>query len=341
LPGTLLHRGSFDVRPGGWALHRRPRTARGQAGALAAGLALLAGIVFGAPVREASGAANPDVFGVSIDGLPNDRAPLETFERMVGRTVNIANYYVDFTTPSFDARPATAITTLGSTPMITWEPMNSSLPNVVDEPEYRLASIINGSWDSLITTWATEIAAWGQPIYLRFGHEMNGDWYPWAEGVNGNTSGQYVQAWRHVHDLFVAVGATNVKWVWSPNVDYPGSTSLPELYPGDNYVDYVGIDGYNWGTSQSWSAWQTPGQVFNQTVADVRTFTQKPILLAEVASSDQGGNKARWMKQFFAWLQATPAVTGFVWFEFNKETNWLVNSSRASKKAFIAGLAGL
>jgi beta-mannanase len=69
-----------------------------------------------------------------------------------------------------------------------------------------------------------------------------------------------------------------VEWVWNPNIDYAGSVPLPRLYPGDGYVDYVGLDGYNWGTSQSWSTWQTPQQVFDPTIADVRTFTQKPII---------------------------------------------------------------
>jgi Glycosyl hydrolase family 26 len=174
---------------------------------------------------------------------------------------------------------------------------------------------------------------------LRFAPEMNGNWDPWDEGTNGNTSGQYVQAWRHVHDLFVADGAADVQWVWSPNTDYSGSTPLIELYPGNAYVDYIGIDGYNWGTSQSWSAWQTPEQVFNPTIADIRSFTHERILLTEVSSAEEGGSKARWITRFFAWLEATPAVIGFVWFEFRKEADWLVQSSSASKAAFVAGLA--
>ncbi len=328
------------VRGSGAQLRTGSRDARRLA-ALAGAIAALAVFGFPTAVREANAAPAPLSVGVSIDGLPANLGPLQSFERMVGRSVNIASYYVNFTTPSFSTADASGIANLGATPMITWEPMDTNLPNPVVQPGYTLASITDGRWDGLLTTWAREIAAWGRPLMLRFAHEMNGNWYPWCEGVNGNTAGQYVQAWRHVHDLFVAAGATNVEWVWSPNVDYPGSTSLTELYPGDAYVDYVGIDGYNWGTSQSWSGWQTPQQVFNQTIADVRTFTTKPIILTEVASAEQGGNKARWINQFFAWLKATPAVTGFVWFEFNKETNWLVNSSTQAKRAFIANLENL
>jgi beta-mannanase len=278
-------------------------------------------------------------FGVSISGLPANLGPLSAFETMVGRNAEIANYYVDFTTPAFNASAATAISDRGTIPMITWQPMDSSLPDPVQQPQYSLSTIIDGSWDGLLMRWAKGIAAWGRPLILRFAHEMNGNWYPWSEGVNGNTSGQYVRAWRHVHKLFIANGATNVDWVWSPNADYPGSTPLSDLYPGDDYVNTVGVDGYNWGTSQSWSVWQTPQQVFHATVADARTLTHKPILLTEVASAGKGGDKAQWITSLFAWLEDNPNIEGFIWFDFKKEADWMVNSSAASEAAFISGLS--
>ena len=88
---------------------------------------------------------------------------------------------------------------------------------------------------------------------LRYGHEMNGSWYPRADGVNGNAPGDFAAAWRHVHDVVTAAGATNPSWVWSPNIPYTGSTPLDGLYPGAVYVDAVALDGYNWGTSAGWS----------------------------------------------------------------------------------------
>jgi beta-mannanase len=170
---------------------------------------------------------------------------------------------------------------------------------------------------------------------------MNGNWNPWSEGVNGNVAGQFVAAWRHVHALFVAAGASNVVWMWNPMIDFAGSTPLAGLYPGDAYVDVVGLDGYNWGTSQTWSHWQSPSQIFSATVATVRKLTTRPIVLCEVASSEVGGNKATWITGFFSYLKKTPAITGFVWFEFDKETDWRVESSAASLAAFVKGLSGL
>ncbi len=278
-------------------------------------------------------------FGVAVPGLPTDLSALNAFEGMVGRKVSIVSYYQDFASgPDFDARSATAIWDAGATPMLAWEPEDGAGP-VTKQPGYSLASIINGAHDALIGRWATEIAGWGKPILLRFAPEMNGNWNPWSPGVNGNLAGQYVLAWRHVHDVFARAGATNVIWVWDPMVDFTGSTPLAALYPGDAYVDVVGLDGYNWGTSQSWSDWQSPAQIFAATLTDVRKLTTRPILLCEVGSSEDGGNKAAWINQFFAFLSATPAIEGFVWFEFNKETDWRVESSTSSKQAFIADLS--
>src|SRR6202021_2452613 len=109
---------------------------------------------------------------------------------------------------------------------------------------FTLASIIAGDYDAYITNWATAAKAWGHPFFLRFAHEMNGNWYPWAASVNGNTAGEYIQAWQHVHNIFVSVGATNATWVWCVNVVAGMPTPIGQVYPGDNYVDWLALDGY-------------------------------------------------------------------------------------------------
>jgi len=102
----------------------------------------------------------------------------------------------------------------GSIPLVTWEPGDGEVLNKANQPAYSLKNIINGNFDSYITQWARLAKAWGNPFFLRFAHEMNGNWYPWSEGVNGNATGDYAKAWRHVHDIFVREGVTNATWVW-------------------------------------------------------------------------------------------------------------------------------
>ena len=130
---------------------------------------------------------------------------------------------------------------------MTWEPSDYRLGT--NQPRYALSRIIAGDFDGYIRSWAKAAKAWGKPFMLRFAQEMNGNWNPWGVAVNGNKPGQYVQAYRHIHKLFTSVGATNVIWVWSPNILYPGGASLSSVYPGNPYVNWIGVDGYNWGTS--------------------------------------------------------------------------------------------
>lgn len=248
-------------------------------------------------------------------------------------------FYKDFTQP-FPLTELNATSGRNATPLLTWEPWVANGNTV--QADYTLDNIAAGKHDAYIKQWASGMKSYGKPIMLRFAHEMNGNWYPWSEGVNNNGSGDYVKAWQHVHDVVAAEGVTNVSWVWSPNVPYYGSVPLNSLYPGDNYVDIVALDGYNWGTTQSWgSAWQTPQQLFGQGITELRTIAPgKQILIAETASAEQGGSKADWNTNLVSYLSAQPDVMGFVWFDLNKEVDWRIDSSTTSASAFSTALDG-
>jgi mannan endo-1,4-beta-mannosidase len=190
---------------------------------------------------------------------------------------------------------------------------------------------------------------------------MNGFWYPWGTAINpdtsspaytglpanGNTPEQYVAAWQYVHGLFEAQDVTNVTWVWAPNVNFTNSTPLGDIYPGDQYVDWVGVDGYNFG-----APWKVFFDVFDATLTDVDMPAGKPLMITETASTENGGDKAGWITDFFAKLAALPAawpdIHGFVWFNFDKSSDpggidWRIQSapspgSTVTEQAFAAGL---
>ena len=276
-------------------------------------------------------------FGVATTGGPLASAELDEVSRLAGESPSSVLFYKDF----LQAPPINemnAVRARGAVPLVTWEPW--AWGGGLDQPAYSLDRIAAGDFDARITQWGQALAAWGYPVQLRFAHEMNGDWYPWAEGVNGNEAGDYVQAWRHVHDVMAATGASNVSWVWSPNVPYWGSTDLSGLYPGAGYVDIVALDGYNWGTSASWSGWISPQDLFAPGIAQLRSLAPGvPILIAETASSEAGGSKAAWNTDLVSYLAAQPDVMGFVWFHMQKEADWRINSSDASASAFNSALA--
>jgi hypothetical protein len=277
------------------------------------------------------------LFGVSTGVGPSDLTRLDRFERAAGKRAGLVNVYQAFGRTKFDPAVLELISARGSLPMVTWEPWNPT--QGIEQPAFSLRRIRGGAFDAYVARWAAAAAAWGRPLVLRFAPEMNGDWNPWSTGVNGNRASEYVAAWRHVHSLFRRKGADNVAWVWSPNVVYRGSSPLAGLYPGDRYVDWVGLDGYNWGRSRPGRQWQGFDGVFGESLRLVRRLTRKPLMLSEVASSEVGGNKAAWIAEFFAGLRANPDVLAFVWFDYDKETDWRIDSSVRSRRAFARGVA--
>jgi hypothetical protein len=278
------------------------------------------------------------LFGVAAESGGNAAGPLTRVAGSVGKMPAVFGTYVSFASPNFDRRLADSIRSQGAIPLITWEAWSDGALGP-DQPEYALGRFLHGDFDGYIRHWAEGARNWGGPLLLRFAPEMNGDWNSWSAGVNGNNAAEYVAVWRRVHTLFDRVGARNVRWVWSPNVSFPGSTPLRLLYPGDGFVDWVGIDGYNWGASRPGTRWLTFDQVFAPTIHSIRRLTRRPLMLAEIASAEQGGDKARWLSGFFASLPRYPNILAFVWFDYDKEADWRLDSSAAARAAFAAGIA--
>jgi hypothetical protein len=209
---------------------------------------------------------------------------------------------------------------------------------------YSLADIANGVYDAQLTTWAQNVKAWGKPFFYRWNWEMNGTWFNWGSQAASSPT-NYVNAWRHFHDIVQAQGATNVTWVWCPNTVYSGSTSLSSLYPGDNYVDWTCIDGYN--KSSSTTDWKSFSQLFQQTYNDILTIApSKPIMIAETSSLETGGSKASWITDALT-IQLPnnfPKIQAFVWFNqrFSDSGTWRdyqIESSSSAQTAFANGIA--
>ena len=171
---------------------------------------------------------------------------------------------------------------------------------------------------------------------LRFAQEMNGRWYPWSEVANGNHPGQYVRAWRHVHDIFTAAGAHNVQWVWSP----VAITVHAEQYPGSAYVDWIGLSGFNGGSQLHYGPWRSFEQLFGPSLKVLAAIApDKPIEISEVGTAEGGGDKATWITQMFAALARDPQIRSLVWYNLNKLSDWRVESSPAALAAFRGAVA--
>lgn len=280
------------------------------------------------------------IFGLSSEGQNFGVDAAEQAARSLERKLDVVNIFMAWEWE----QPLPTVTLqriheLGALPAITWEPWHPA--EGADQPQYALDRITDGAFDAYVTQWAKAAASFGQPMQIRFGHEMNGTWYPWSIGSNGNSANDYRNAYQHIHDIFIAAGAANVQWVWSidsANKRPQGQRNALDSYPGDPYVDVVGIDGYNGGPTGA--TWDSPEDLFAAAINIATSVApQKPVWIYETGSGDGGGDKAQWITDLFTYLGRT-RVTGLLWFNFNKgtEQNWLLDSSPDVTKAAKAAL---
>jgi mannan endo-1,4-beta-mannosidase len=253
--------------------------------------------------------------GVAFNGSPRQTAPVSAFVKKAGKRPNLREYYAKWGDP-FQADVTRAVWDDGQLPFLVWEPFSRTA-----------AQIAAGQDDAYIREFADAVRDYNRPLALSFGHEMNGGWYPW--GSEKTEAADFARAWRHIHDLFTDEGAGDVIWVWSPNVINPvPDVRLKPYYPGDAYVDWIGVVGY-----YALSGPTTFDTLFGPTMTQIRRFSHKPFLIAETGVQ-AGESKPTEIADLFAGVRARADVLGLVWFNLKKEADWRINSGPLSLAAF-------
>jgi hypothetical protein len=292
------------------------------------------------------GTIKGETYGKTSDA-PLDPAILERFEADAGKRVTFINTGQAWAT--FDSASVEATIEEGAIPLVTM-----GLKSGV-----TLRDVVEGKQDTPIREWARAAKAFGYPFLFRPWWEMNGGWYSWGRNPD------FIPAWEHFHRLVEEEGATNVTWAWivnaiwfeeaSPGVwSYEHSDPTP-YYPGDEFVDWVGMDAYNWGlnTLQP-DKWRSPAEVIGPTLELLETIAPgKPVCICEDASTEEGGepgdDKAAWIHEMLgSYLPAHPAIKAFLWFNWNVEQSgkpgshwdWPIESSPEAEEAFREGIQG-
>jgi beta-mannanase len=247
---------------------------------------------------------------------------LATFESLVGKPVNIQSVFIGWG-DSFPFSTASNLKSSGKTLLIFWEQYGTTVD-----------SINAGNSDAYIAKFAQDAKTSGASIILAPLHEMNGNWDPWDGTVGNNTPAKVVTEWKRIHDAFS--GVSNVKFAWDVNNESVPNTAVNTIsayYPGDTYVDYVAVDGFNFG-----NPWQSFDTVFAGVLSQLQTY-HKPIYILSMAAVPDT-RKAAWITDALTvQIPKYPAVAGWVWFNQNgADGNWLVNSDPASLVAFQAAV---
>ncbi len=261
-----------------------------------------------------------------------DRNPslIDSFADRVGRRPVVVSSYKRWRLPPFVHSELEAVWARGALPLVTWEPWTLAGRG------FSLKEIADGRYDAYARRAARSAAAWGKPVLLRFAHEMNGTWYPW--GREDNTPRVYKAAWRHLVGIFRSAGADNVRWVWAPNVEGGGQYPFERFYPGNGWVDWVGLDGFNWAKR---GEWQSFTDIFGSSYEALSRITSRPVIIAETGSSQTGGDKAAWVSS--ALRREIPRfarIRAVVWFsDIVGEVDFRVDSSPAALRAYRSGIA--
>ena len=281
--------------------------------------------------------------------LPDDyySAPRRAlqYQHFGGKKICILSFYVAWG-PGYERPDIAGIQEVirnGFVPMITWEPWRphqlSDGARPEDQPDFSLLSILGGKYDDYILNWAHDLKQLSAPIFFRPMHEMNGNWYPWCGTANGNKASDYIETWRYMRSIFCKSQNDKLIWVWSPYIhsvpDEPDN-DICHYFPGIQEVDWLGLDGYNWGNSREWSRWQRFEEIFENGYDQLTQLApDKPFMIAEVGCAEEGGDKSQWIEEAFEALRNRFArINAMVWFNIKKECDWRIESSHDSLYSF-------
>jgi glycosyl hydrolase family 26 len=250
--------------------------------------------------------------GVYEPGAPRSYAAVNQFAVAAARRPDIALYYSGWWVP-FKSRFADEVRANGAVPAVQID------PDIVSP-----AGIAAGKYDDYLRSYADQVATYGHPVIIGFGHEMNGWWYPW--GYRHTSPAVFVAAWRHIVNVFRQQGADNVTWLWTINIMDTRGGSIPApapWWPGSSYVTWVGIDGYY--LKPSWMF----ASLFGPTIKAVRALSRVPfpILVSETGVAPAAGKPAK-IDDLFAGIRAY-GLLGFIWFDANKVLDWRLDSPAA------------
>ena len=307
--------------------------------------------------------SNAVYFGIYEEGAAWNLSKQDAVESLVGKRSAIIPialpWMINGGYVPFPASRLDAFRQRGSIPQIDWLGFDNCCGP--DQPAFRNAAVAAGTHDAYLREFARAARAWGKPFFLKLNPEMNGNWtWPYSDQLNGNQPGDFVQAWRHVHDIFVQEGATNATWVWCAHTMIGSTAPIAQAYPGSPYVDWSCLHGYNWGHNAwgtSVDAWLSLTQVFTGSFLDwTNSYQQvlnlapgKPMMLGEWASTeggDDGTEKAAWIRDAFdhALPNNLPQVRAVVWYNVFRTgrsylTDWRVNSTAKALEAYQQSVA--
>lgn len=270
-----------------------------------------------------------------------DFSKLDAFEEWMGVRHAVAGRFVDIGIPDSDIETAAFgglenIWQRGQIPHVWWQPFFSGRDSTSKSVAREVA---NGDHDETIETWADTLSRWAirdegpdRRLYLNLAPEMNGDWSPWSPAVGSDDEADFVAMWRRIHDTLMhsELESDHLKWIWTLDTT-TRDVDREAVYPGDEYVDWISLHGYNW---TNWGDWKTPEEVYGRSVERIQSIADKPLAVTEFGCSseadDEGHDphaKNEWISKVYDYFEEV-GVKMALWLNIDSETDWAVFGSK-------------
>ncbi|MBN9379898.1 MAG: glycosyltransferase [Chitinophagaceae bacterium] len=208
----------------------------------------------------------------------------------------------------------------GSLPMITWEPWQALFdrPERPGEKEKKIFQrIVRGDYDGFLDKFCKELKNLARPVFLRFAHEADNPSYPWSQ-TGGNTAPEFKAAWKYVHDFFNSRNAFNVIWVWNPWK----AADVDDYFPGNAYVDWIGVTILNYGRKHADSTWHTMQELYDPFHKKLLFRSGLPVMITEMGSLASEGRQSQWFREAFNVVKTNyPEIKGIVFFNASSDDN--------------------
>lgn len=291
------------------------------------------------PARSTAPAAAPEAManaclgnvpqpfaGIAINNDVNTH--VTDFQHLTGAHVKVVEVYNPFLN-KFNVSEANQAIKLGALPLIQLNPRTVTM-----------AQVASGAEDAYITRYADAVKNFRCYVVLSFGHEMNGWWYHW--GMPWTTPSDFIAAWRHIHEIFANEGADNVIWSWDPSHQYaevaPGKVASPasEWYPGNAYVDWIGIDGYL--SQDAGGQAQNFKEIFAHQLASIRSVAKSKLIYVAETGVAPGPHDLQQIADLFAGLKQYD-LFGVIWFDVNAKQPWRLEGRPAAVTAYHKAVA--
>lgn len=297
-------------------------------------LLILLMIVLGCQPSSAKHEDSTLMWGFALEGYPMEKSLLLELQNQTTLVPQLISFYVQWPLPGkqqiLPASSLEAIWKIGAIPCLSWEPMyyhDNQRQAILYE------DLLHHKYDDYLEKFSTSIKIWGRPVVIRLAHEMNLNEYHWGTDPSqyGPKSPEiYVQIFRYLVTYFKQKGISNVLWAFCPNADSVPSEKeagtewnrISQYYPGTEFVDILGMDGYDWGVTKNSPNGTSFEQVFKRLYHELKSLApQKPIIVFETATAATGQERRIWIDDALKTAKAW-RLDGIIWFQVNKEHAW-------------------